>query len=861
MSTVIDSEKNGKNAPSAKPPTIDLAALMGMDYARFSALLPYRYVDSAAQLFINRQSLGFACELLPLVGANESIIHGLADMLKGKLDPSVTLQVLLVGNGQVDGCLQSALDGYFKSDPAFRALGLSQARYFRYAAIHGFRNKRQLMMPLRHYRCFLMVSKRCGYNTVNAERLCTLREEIRQEFKNAGLDSATMTAVGLIALLKTLLNPSPARLEPPTVKLDAYRELHEQVVEPETAVTVFPDHVAIRCGDFGETRCVALALKSLPDEIALWSQPNHFANIFRANIGIACPFVISVHVKLAAKEKSKLKAFRKASSYEKKANSPYAKLIPGTVDAARDWKKIRDDLASDAVQLCQAHYSCVLFTDAAHQREHTSQALAAFRLNGMELYPVRYQQLPSYLAVLPFVLAEGLWQDFQWLGRLNTMTTWNLTNLLPLVADYQGFANSRGVLAPTFRYQMACIDTFHPSLDNYNVCVTATSGSGKSVLSQSVIASVLADGGKAWVIDLGQSYKKFCELLGGTYLDLSNLKLNPFSSITDISYSAESVRDLLAVMASPNTGLSDVQKAHLLDAVMDAYQREGKAATVDAVIRYLQSIDQTVASDLRIHDMVVLLKKYSVAANPVGTAAVRIFNETSELATTNPQKERFVVLELGELENQPDLLKAVLFALILNIEAQMYHADQRRKKLCVIDEAWRLLSGSNKTAAAFIEKGFRTARKHKGAFMTITQKINDFYASAEAQAAWSCAENKIVMRQNEKAFKDFLTEQPEYFSEYEQRLIQGFRPSSENGFSEFMVQQGSITSFHRLFLDPFSRVMMSSRAEDHQAVTALVQQGLSLSEAILRVAQTLYGDELAAIDACAKTTLTAENAA
>jgi conjugal transfer ATP-binding protein TraC len=368
------------------------------------------------------------------------------------------------------------------------------------------------------------------------------------------------------------------------------------------------------------------------------------------------------------------------------------------------------------------------------------------------------------------------------------------------------------------------------------------------VLAQSIIASVLADSGKVWVIDLGQSYKKFCETMGGTYLDASNLKLNPFSGVVDISRSGESIRDLIAVMASPNEGLGDVQKAHLLDAVVDAYQRKGNEANIDDVIDYLDRVSKADIRDPRINDVVILLKKFSPSESSSDSVTSRIFNESSDLTSHDPKKERFVVLELGELESQPDLLKAVLFALILNIEEQMYHGDQSRKKLCVIDEAWRLLSGSNKIAASFIEKGFRTARKHYGAFGIISQRVKDFYASSEAQAAWSCSETKIVMRQNEKDFKDFVSEHPDYFSAYEQSLIKHFRSSSENGFSEFMVQQGSVSRFHRLFLDPFSRVMYSSRAEEHQAVKALVELGETMADAIRQVAYQLFAKEMDAID-------------
>ena len=72
MSKTVETGKNAKPKTvetTEKTRHVDLVELMGMDYARFSRLLPYRYVDTAARLFINHHSLGFACELAPLVSA------------------------------------------------------------------------------------------------------------------------------------------------------------------------------------------------------------------------------------------------------------------------------------------------------------------------------------------------------------------------------------------------------------------------------------------------------------------------------------------------------------------------------------------------------------------------------------------------------------------------------------------------------------------------------------------------------------------------------------------------------------------------------------------------------------------------
>ncbi|MEO1942990.1 MAG: TraC family protein, partial [Candidatus Thioglobus sp.] len=620
-----------KKVAAARLKKDDICHLMGMDFERFSHLLPYRYFDDADQLFINTESIGFACEVAPLAGANEEVINNIADMIKNKIDHTISVQVMLIGSSKIGGMLNDISNRYAKEGGVFNGIGMNQYNYMRHAAISGFHNKRQLSMMLRDYRCFVFVSKRSSYNKTQAARMCDLRDEVMTELKNSGLSNLNMDATAIIALLKELINNKPSDIYPSKVRCDAFKEINEQVVDPSFSIKVHADHLSVKADDNPETQIVALSLKELPDEVTLWSQADHFANIFKPNMCIPCPFVISVHFKCEPQERSKLKAFRKASGYEKKANSPYAKLIPGTVQAAEDWKKIRDDLAGDGVKLCKVYYNCVLFTDSENRREHLSKAIASFRVNGLDLYSIKYQQLQSYLAIMPFVVEQGLWQDLSMLGRLNTMTTWNLTNMLPLVAEYKGGQDNCGVLAPTFRHQASCIDNFNSSLDNYNACICATSGSGKSVLAQAIIASVLADSGKVWVIDLGQSYKKFCETLGGTYMDASNLRLNPFSGITDITRSAESVRDLIAVMASPNEGLSDVQKAHLLEAVIDAFKRKQQQANIDDVISFLQNIDQSKSHDLRINDIVTLLKKYSPKYAAEGSVASRIFNEASLL--------------------------------------------------------------------------------------------------------------------------------------------------------------------------------------------------------------------------------------
>lgn len=128
-----------------------------------------------------------------------------------------------------------------------------------------------------------------------------------------------------------------------------------------------------------------------------------------------------------------------------------------------------------------------------------------------------------------------------------------------------------GLLAPTYRNQLAFIDIFFKGMNNtnYNMAVCGTSGAGKTGLIQPLIRSVLDSGGFAVVFDMGDGYKSLCENMGGVYLDGETLRFNPFANITDIDQSAERVRDQLSVMASPNGNLDEVHEG------LFAYYREG----------------------------------------------------------------------------------------------------------------------------------------------------------------------------------------------------------------------------------------------------------------------------------------------
>ncbi|EFZ6571751.1 hypothetical protein A8K13_004844, partial [Shigella sonnei] len=135
------------------------------------------------------------------------------------------------------------------------------------------------------------------------------------------------------------------------------------------------------------------------------------------------------------------------------------------------------------------------------------------------------------------------------------------------------------------------------------------------------------------------------------------------------------------------------------------------------------------------------------------------------------------------------------------------------KKLNVIDEGWRLLDFKNHKVGEFIEKGYRTARRHTGAYITITQNIVDFdsdKASSAARAAWGNSSYKIILKQSAKEFAKYNQLFPDQFQPLQRDMIGKFGAAKDQWFSSFLLQVENHSSWHRLFVDPLSRAMYSS---------------------------------------------------
>jgi len=226
------------------------------------------------------------------------------------------------------------------------------------------------------------------------------------------------------------------------------------------------------------------------------------------------------------------------------------------------------------------------------------------------------------------------------------------------------------------------------------------------------------------------------------------------------------------------------------------------------------------ASDRRIQD----LGEQLYAFTRLGEYG-RYFNGKNTVCFNND----FTVLELEELKGRKHLQQVVLLQLIYQIQQAMYLGERDRPKIVIIDEAWDLLTLGD--AATFMEHGYRRFRKYGGSAITITQSVNDLYRTTTGRAIVENSAHMLLLGQKSESIEALRTEKKLSLSDAGYQLLKTVH--TEPGlYSEIFLLTERGSGIGRLVVDPFKRLLYSTKPNDVQAIRTLRQQGMSLIDAI-----------------------------
>lgn len=656
-----------------------------MSFPQFSRLLPYRDYNQESGLFMNDTTMGFMLEAIPINGANESIVEALDHMLRTKLPRGIPLCIHLMSSQLVGDRIEYGLREFsWSGEQAERFNAITRAYYMKAAATQfPLPEGMNLPLTLRHYRVFISYcspsKKKSRADILEMENLVKI---IRASLQGASITTQTVDAQAFIDIVGEMINHNPDSLYPKRRQLDPYSDLNYQCVEDSFDLKVRADYLTLGLRENGRNstaRILNFHLARNPEIAFLWNVADNYSNLLNPELSISCPFILTLTLVVEDQVKTHSEANLKYMDLEKKSKTSYAKWFPSVEKEAKEWGELRQRLGSGQSSVVSYFLNITAFCKDNNETalEVEQDILNSFRKNGFELISPRFNHMRNFLTCLPFMAGKGLFKQLKEAGVVQRAESFNVANLMPLVADNP--LTPAGLLAPTYRNQLAFIDIFFRGMNNtnYNMAVCGTSGAGKTGLIQPLIRSVLDSGGFAVVFDMGDGYKSLCENMGGVYLDGETLRFNPFANITDIDQSAERVRDQLSVMASPNGNLDEVHEGLLLQAVRASWLAKENRARIDDVVDFLKNASDseqyaespTIRS--RLDEMIVLLDQYT--AN--GTYGQYFNSDEPSLR----DDAKMVVLELGGLEDRPSLLVAVMFSLIIYIENRMYRTPRNLK--------------------------------------------------------------------------------------------------------------------------------------------------------------------------------------
>jgi conjugal transfer ATP-binding protein TraC len=425
--------------------------------------------------------------------------------------------------------------------------------------------------------------------------------------------------------------------------------------------------------------------------------------------------------------------------------------------------------------------------------------------------------------------------------RCTTKTVYNAANMMPTLGEHTGV----GLPVVTLfgrRGQAMSIDVFSNPSGNYNGICVGASGSGKSFLLNEITQRVLATGGKVWIIDVGRSYEKLCKMISGQYIEFtpdSKINLNPFSMITNLDEDMQLLKPMIGQMIAPTEALGDYELAQVEINIRQLWEEHGANTSLTMLAERLKKacyqggsreafgVEEEVKAencDPRIRDLGVQLFPYTTEG-----AYGRFFDGPANI---NFESD-FVVLELEELKSMKDLQSVVMLLIMYKIMQEMYQGDRKQRKMVVIDEAWDLMSGGQ--SGKFIEAGYRRCRKYNGSFITGTQSVADYWSSDTSKAAFDNADWMFLLRQKAESLEQLSQSGRLVMDDGTKSMLKSIT-TRHGAYSEVFVRCADMTpTIGRLFVDPFSQLVGSSKADDFEAVREYVASGKTTAQAVEKV--------------------------
>lgn len=784
---------------------------------RFSSRFPTLAYDPEDQIFLlDDYNIGFGFVCQPLDGFDEKASDRINVLLNGDWPDDTLMQFTLVGSQDISREL-SSLREYRQGRANDLLMEITEKRinFLRTGTEDPI--EQSTGMYVRNFNLVVTIKlpiEGAEPTEQEMQHAIDLQQSFNSSLKTVGLGPTKLDANEYVRIMNAIMNWGEAASwrHREYFNIDDDKMIRDQIMDFDSSVNVDAEGLWLD----EDRRVKSLSVKRFPRKFQFGAAASYLGDLMSGSRGIRENCIIGATIHFPAPHKSKQNMERKRQWAVNQAYGPMLKFVP-MLAAKKQGYDILFEAVEDGDRIVKLHLGMLIF---AKTDDEATSAVSAARSYwgelGFSLMEDKYYNLPLFLNRLPFGADRQIMRDS---FRYKSMATRHAITLLPIYSDWKGTGSP--ILSLVSRNGQYMNVSLFDSGSNYNGVIAAQSGSGKSFLTNDIISNYLASGGKAWVIDVGRSYKDLCDFIDGDFIEFnkeSTICLNPFPLVKDYAEEEDILVGLLTAMAAPTENLTDFQIARLKRSLANIWREHGKDTTIDLVAESCLHDE-----DRRVQDIGHQLYPFT----SVGEYG-KYFHGENNMDFQNS----FSVLELEELKGRSHLQQVVLLQLIYQIQNDMYLGRRDRPKCVIIDEAWSLLTSGN--IASFIEHGFRRFRKYGGAALVVTQSVQDLYRNETGQAIARNAANMYLLGQKSEDISGLERDEKLALNKGGYQLLKTVH-TVPGAYSEifFLTEYGA--GIGRLIVDPFSQLLYSTKPDDVQAIQNKRDAGYAVEEGIMAI--------------------------
>lgn len=772
----------------------------------FSNYSTYVTFDSKEEVYyLKDRHIGFALQSDPFVSLEPTKEYDLEQfLLKEFPHKEVHLSFLLISSYKVDEMLHEWTENrHNNSCPMLRKLSSNRAEFFKKNAISFAKND---VIP-REYKLIISITASEDLK----EDLFEFKEKLYMKLKGINMHPYVLHPQELIKYTREIITPDLKTSG--SSPYDPFDYINRQIIsrgklEIKEKEIVYDDKSSLRFYKVARFPNYLI----LNNMIDLIGETDNTGNSLPGRIFFA--FTMTPIYK-----NQKLDIISRGMGIIESVSKGHGRLT-NLDEEAQEWEKIIRGL-NDGARLFSTSLIFAVSSPEESKKTAYNNLESIFNKKSWSIEVLTGLQMPALLAMMP-MYAYFYYKDLEKFKFTSVRSTAELIGMLPIIGEWKG-GGKPGMLLLARRGQLMHWNPYErpPGNPNFNICIFGPSGSGKSVFLQELATSMIALGKRVFILDIGQSFKNICCLLGGDMIQLgtTDICINPFSKIKeatsgtteseDVSNLKTAAINIIACMCSAETAY---QRAILEKALDILFSSKDKSISITSIADIMGGFEETEA------------KKLSATLYPFTDRGRygKYFNRDSNITF----KKSLTVFELEEVKQDEFLLGVVLQTIAMEIYTQFLIGDRKTHFMLIIDEAWKTLGFT----AEFIDELVRTVRKYGGSIVTCVQNYGDFMGSDVRKSIYANSTWKIILQQTGQGIK--VMDDPENQKEFGHvmGLIKSVR-TLKGKFSEALIKAEGISIVARLALDPYSGTLFSTESEDFAYISDKLSEGYSIDVA------------------------------